>query len=191
MRSTTIGCQEGNLDVATATLLRQHHRKYTPEIALRAIEFLARLSAILAGVLLTTVTLITCASLIGRNAMGLTLAGDFELTGLAAGAAVALFMPLCQLERGNIIVDFFTAKAGERTNHMLDRMGALLFGLIMAAVAWRTAVGGVSSYQNNSGTMILDLPVWLTYAGMVPPLVLTAVIALWQAVTGEFKRSDA
>jgi TRAP-type C4-dicarboxylate transport system permease small subunit len=88
-------------------------------------------------------------------------------------------------------VDFFTAKAGERTNLMLDRLGALIFSLIMAAVAWQTAVGGVSSYQSNSGTMILDLPVWMTYAGMVPPLALTAVIAFRQAVTGKFKRSDA
>jgi hypothetical protein len=44
----------------------------------------------------------------------------------AAGAAIALFLPWCQLRRGNIIVDFFTAKASDRTNAMLDRFGALL-----------------------------------------------------------------
>jgi hypothetical protein len=55
--------------------------------------------------LLTVITLMTCASLIGRNTLGLTLAGDFELTGVASGAAIALFMPWCQLKRGNIIVE--------------------------------------------------------------------------------------
>lgn len=161
------------------------------ENTLRAIDSLARFSAILAGILLTTVTLITCVSLLGRNTLGLTLAGDFELTGLVAGAAVALFLPLCQLERGNIIVDFFTAKASEKTNGTLDRIGALIFGLIMCVVAWRTALGAMSSFQSSSGTMILDLPEWITYAAMVPPLALTAVIGLGQAITGKFAGDGA
>jgi TRAP-type C4-dicarboxylate transport system permease small subunit len=154
----------------------------------RPIEFLARACAILAGLLLTAVTLITCVSLLGRNTLGFTLAGDFELTGLVAGAAVALFLPLCQLERGNIIVDFFTSKAGERTNRNLDRIGAFVFGLIMCALTWRTALGGLSAWRSHSGTMILDLPEWVTYLAMVPPLALTAVIALHQAVTGQFAK---
>lgn len=52
---------------------------------------LAKFCAILAGVLLTVITLMTCVSLIGRNTTGWTIAGDFELTGVAAGAAIALF----------------------------------------------------------------------------------------------------
>ena len=63
---------------------------------LRTLELLAKFCAILAGVLLTAITLMTCASLLGRNTIGLTLAGDFELTGVVAGAAIALFMPWCR-----------------------------------------------------------------------------------------------
>jgi len=103
---------------------------------------LAKLCAIAAGVLLTVVTLMTCVSLLGRNLVGTTIVGDFELSGAAAGAAIALFMPWCQLQRGNIIVDFFTAKASERTTAGLDRFGALLLGLTMALLAWRTTLGG-------------------------------------------------
>ena len=80
---------------------------------MRVLEKLAKLCAILAGVLLTVITLMTCVSLIGRNTVGVTLVGDFELTGVAAGAAIALFLPWCQVRRGNIIVDFFTAKASD------------------------------------------------------------------------------
>jgi hypothetical protein len=83
--------------------------------------------AMLAGVLLTVITLMTCASLIGRNTTGWTIVGDFELSGSAAGAAIALFMPWCQVRRGNIIVDFFTTKASRPPrNAGLDRLGALL-----------------------------------------------------------------
>jgi TRAP-type C4-dicarboxylate transport system permease small subunit len=119
---------------------------------LRILEKLAQASAILAGLLMTFITVMTCVSLIGRNTTGTTLAGDFELTGVAAGAAIALFMPWCQLRRGNIIVDFFTAKVSDRINAALDRFGALLLGLVFAVLAWRTAVGGLNAWSSQSGT---------------------------------------
>lgn len=148
------------------------------------LESLAKASVILAGLLMTVITLMTCVSLIGRNTTGATLAGDFELTGVAAGAAIALFMPWCQLRRGNIIVDFFTAKASERTNAALDRFGALLLGLVFALLAWRTTLGGLNAWSSQSGTMMLGFPEWVVYAAMVPPFILTTVIALYQAATG-------
>ena len=151
---------------------------------MRVLEQLAKFCAILAGFILTGITLMTCASLIGRNTTGTTLVGDFELTGVAAGAAIALFLPWCQARRGNIIVDFFTARASERTNATLDRLGALLLGLSMALLAWRAAVGGLSSWNSNSTTMMLGFPEWIVYAAMVPPMILTAVIAVWQALFG-------
>ena len=151
---------------------------------MRILESLAKLCAILAGVLLTAITLMTCVSLIGRNTIGVTLAGDFELTGVAAGAAIALFLPWCQFRRGNIIVDFFTAKASDQTNARLDQFGALLLALSMALLAWRATVGGLNAFDTHSGTMMLGFPEWIVYVCMVPPLALTAVIALWQGLAG-------
>jgi len=151
---------------------------------MRALEALAKLCAVLAGVLLTGITLMTCASLIGRNTTGTTLVGDFELTGVAAGAAIALFLPWCQIKRGNIIVDFFTAKATKRTQDRLDRFGALLLAAAMALMAWRTTLGGINAYDTSSGTMMLGFPEWVVYVAMVPPLVLTAMIGLAQSVRG-------
>lgn len=148
------------------------------------LESLAKFCAILAGVLLTAITLMTCVSLLGRNTMGVTLVGDFELTGVATGAAIALFLPWCQLRRGNIIVDFFTAKASVKTNAGLDRLGALLLALAMGLLTWRTSVGGLNAFNTQSGTMMLGFPEWIVYAAMVPPLALTAAIGLWQGLNG-------
>jgi hypothetical protein len=63
---------------------------------LKILEQLAKLCSILSGALLTFITLMTCYSLIGRNLFDTALIGDFELTGIGSGAAIALFMPLCQ-----------------------------------------------------------------------------------------------
>ena len=152
---------------------------------------MAKLCAIVAGILLTAITLMTCASLIGRNTTGASLVGDFELTGVAAGAAIALFMPFCQIRRGNIIVDFFTAKLSHQTNAGLDRFGALLLALVFALLAWRTVLGGINSYSTNSETQILGWPEWTVYAAIVPPFVLTTVIGLWQAFFGFPEGPDA
>ncbi len=145
---------------------------------------LARLCAILAGVLLVLITLMTCVSVVGRSFVGKTIVGDFELSGAAAGAAIALFMPWCQIQRGNIIVDFFTNGTTERTQALLDRLGALLMAVVMALLTWRTALGGLSAWTSQSGTMMLGFPEWIVYTCMVPPLALTAVIALRQTLFG-------
>jgi TRAP-type C4-dicarboxylate transport system permease small subunit len=149
---------------------------------LKHLHILAKLCAILAGSLLTVITLMTCISIVGRETYGSPITGDFELSGMAAGAAVALFMPWCQLQRGHIIVDFFTNKLSGRTNAKLDQFGAALMALMLGLLAWRTAVGGLNVWGNQSGSMILGFPEWVVYVAMVPPLVLTTVIASLQAL---------
>ncbi len=148
---------------------------------MKTLEQLAKLCAILAGVLLTAITLMTCVSLIGRNTVGWTIVGDFELSGAAAGAAIALFLPWCQVKRGNIIVDFFTARVADKTNAQLDRLGALLYALALGLMAWRTTLGGFKAWASQSGTMMIGFPEWVIYVGMVPPLVLCTLIGLAQA----------
>ena len=154
---------------------------------MRVLERLAKACALLAGALLTAITLMTCVSVIGRNTTGWTLVGDFELSGSAAGAAVALFLPLCQYRRGHIIVDFFTQRSSRGTQQLLDRVGALLMAGVMALMTWRSTVGGLNAWKSQSGSMMLGLPEWIVYCGIVPPLLLCAVIALAQALGAQSK----
>jgi TRAP-type C4-dicarboxylate transport system permease small subunit len=145
---------------------------------------LAKFCAILAGLLMVFITLMTVTSVIGRDFFGKAITGDFELSGAACGAAVGLFMPWCQFKRGNIIVDFFTAKTSEKTQSGLDRIGAFILGVVMAVLAWRTTLGGISAFNSKSGTMMLGFPEWIVYSAIVPGLALTAIIAFTQAVRG-------
>ena len=151
---------------------------------MRWLETGAKGCAILAGLLLTVITLMTCVSVIGRNTVGWTIVGDVEISAFVAGAAVALFLPWCQFKRGNIIVDFFTNKASAATQRNLDRFGALLLALAMALMTWRTTLGGLNAWKSGSGSMMLGFPEWIVYLAMVPPLALTTAIALVQAIKG-------
>ena len=158
---------------------------------MKILEQLAKLCSILSGTLLTFITLMTCYSLLGRNTTGTTISGDFELTGVATGAAIALFMPWCQFKKANIIVDFFTAKASQHTVAQLDRLGALFMATAFALLTWRTSLGGMNAWVSQSGSMMLGFPEWIVYSAMTPPLALSAVIALTQAIMGEkFKATE-
>jgi TRAP-type C4-dicarboxylate transport system permease small subunit len=171
----------------TSLLFLQEKRKGS---IVRNLEKLADFCATLAGVLLTLITLMTCFSLIGRNTVGVTLVGDFELTGVVAGAAISLFLPWCQVRRGNIIVDFFTAKMTKSINSKLDRLGAFFLSCVLGLLMWRVCIGGLNAYRSGSATMLLNFPEWTVYAVMVPPLGLTALIAFMQAVLGFFEVSE-
>ncbi|MEY4911808.1 MAG: hypothetical protein RL761_1471 [Pseudomonadota bacterium] len=151
---------------------------------MKLLETLAKFCAILAGALMTLITVLTCVSIIGRELLSKTVPGDFELVGLATGAAIGLFMPLCQIQRGNIIVDFFTSKMPKKVNAGLDRLAAMTLGLCFALLTWRAALGGLNAWDTHSGTMLLGVPEWIAYATMVPAFGLTAVIALYQFAFG-------
>jgi len=126
--------------------------------------------------------LMTCYSAVGRNFFEKALIGDFELTAIACGIAMAFFMPLCQLERGNIIVDFFTANRSARFNHGLDRFGDLLMAVIFFLLSWRSAVAAISAKENMGASMLLGFPDWIVLAGMSIPFALTSLIAVAQAM---------
>jgi TRAP-type C4-dicarboxylate transport system permease small subunit len=147
-----------------------------------ALERLARLCSILGGLLMTALMLMTCYSLIGRNVFDTALIGDFELTGIASGAAIALFMPLCQFKRENIIVDFFTANCRPAFNHKLDRFGDLLMTVIFILLSWRCALAALNAKETMGASMLLGFPDWIVFTSMSIPFALTAFIAAMQTL---------
>ena len=147
------------------------------------LERLARLCSILGGLLMIALMLMTCYSLIGRNLLDTALVGDFELTGIGSGMAIALFMPLCQFKHDNIIVDFFTANRSARFNHRLDRVGDWVMATIFALLAWRCALGALNARESMGASMLLGFPDWIVFTTMSVPFALTAVIATLQALS--------
>jgi TRAP-type C4-dicarboxylate transport system permease small subunit len=148
----------------------------------RALDVLARAFAFAGGVVLVAMTGMSVVSIAGRTVLSRPLAGDFELVQAGCAVAVAAFLPYCQLRRGNIIVDFFTVRAGPRVQAALDALGALLLAAVMALLAWRTAAGMLTVKAAGEITMIVGFPVWLGYAAIVPSLALTALVGLATAL---------
>ena len=149
---------------------------------IRWVERAARSFAMLGGILLMLIALMTVASVIGRAGFGKPVPGDIELTQYAIAVAISAFLPYCLFSGGNLIVDFFTAKAQERTKRLLDAIGALTLAFAMSLFAWRTIVGMLSVKDAGETSMIISVPLWWTYAGMAPCFVLATLAALALAV---------
>ena len=146
-----------------------------------ALSRLAGWFAVLGGLCAAAVALMVVASIAGRALWSKPIPGDVELTQFGIALCISLCLPWAQVHRANIIVDFFTQKAGPATLRGLDGVGALLLAVMTGVLAWRTAVGAQSIREGHEATMILDLPMWWVYALLAPGLALTALVAVVQS----------
>jgi TRAP-type C4-dicarboxylate transport system permease small subunit len=137
--------------------------------------------ALVGGLAAAAVGCMTVASIVMRALWSTPIQGDIELTQFGIALAISLCLPWCQLHGGNIIVDFFTLKASERSRQVLDGIGALLLAAMVILLAWRTGEGAVSVKEAGETSMIMGLPMWIVYAVLAPGLALTALVAIYQA----------
>ncbi len=148
---------------------------------MKNIHFLARWAAIVGMAIALVIALMVGASIAGRAIWKTPIQGDIELTQFGIALAISLALPWCQLQRANIIVDFFTQESSPQRQRFLDSCGAIMIAVMYALLAWRTSVGAASVKEATETTMILGLPMYWVYLSLAPGLVLAAIIALWQA----------
>lgn len=147
------------------------------------LHLLARAFAYFGGAILAAVALVVVTSIVGRTLFGRVVTGDYEWVQIGCAVAVSLCLPLCQVERGNIIVDFFTAAASERFKRILDALGAMLLAMTFAVLGIRAGYGGLSLIETgDSMTLLRFYPLWINYFALMPGLLLASVIAFVQAV---------
>ena len=138
--------------------------------------------AALGGTILVLMAAMTVTSVVGRAFFARPILGDVELVQLGTAICVALFLPYTQMRGGNIIVDFFTQRAGPRSKAWLDGLGTLLYTLMMALVCWRLAAGGFSARESQETSALMGVPLWIAYALMIPGFALSAAIGLYHTV---------
>ena len=135
--------------------------------------------AIIGGLVLLTVVLINVLSIIGRVLFSSPLVGDFELIEMGCATAIFMFMPLCQLRKGNIIIDFFTMKLSSRKKCFLDGMNTLIFSVVAIFFAWRMLFGAWDMIKYNEQTMLLQLSVWIPFFPAIFSFLLLSLICLY------------
>lgn len=131
------------------------------------VGWVARISAILGGVALVAITVMTVVSVSGRALIDLGLRpipGDFELVELGTAFAVFAFLPWCQYRRGHVTVDIAVMGFGPRTRASFSLVGNFLLTLAATLIAWRLYDGLQDKMRYGETTFILQLPAWWGYA---------------------------
>lgn len=155
-----------------------------PSAVERALTRLCDASAIVGGLVLLATALMTVVSVVGRAVFSHPILGDVELVQLGGAVVVASFLPYAQQRRANLIVDFFTTGASPRAQGWMDSVGTALYTVVLALVTWRVAVGGIDIHANQESSMLMNLPLWIPYALMLPGLALCVVIGAHQTWCG-------
>ena len=146
------------------------------------LDRMCKLFAILGGLVLIAMALMSLRSIVGRTFFDSPLLGDYELVQMLSGMAVAMTLPYAQWIGGHVIVDFFTAKAPVQTNALLDLVASLLMAAFSAVITWRLGAGLVDLRSTMDASMMLNLPTWWSYVPMTLSFALLAATALYSAL---------
>lgn len=141
----------------------------------------SRSLAYLGGAIMIVLIAMSLVSIVGRKLFSMPVPGDLEIMQMGAAVAAAMFFPWCQMNDAHVRVDFFTSRLPQRARAWLDGIAAALLGLVMALLAWRTAVAALASKASGDSSLMLGLPQWLAEALIVPSLLLFSLTGFYIA----------
>jgi TRAP-type C4-dicarboxylate transport system permease small subunit len=128
----------------------------------RTIGRIARVLAIFGGFLSCAMAVIVTVSVAGRYLFRSPIPGDYDIVGILCGCAIFAFLPYCQLNRGNVLVDFFTTKASPRFKAALDAAGAFLYLAAALMFTWRMSYGALEMRQSSEQIAAFSFYRWWT-----------------------------
>lgn len=163
---------------------------------------LARGMAVLGGIVLSLLILLTCVSILGRLLNGLfhsapltrlapgfsewmiaagigPVNGDFELVESGVAFAIFAFIPLCQITAGHASVALLTDRFSLRVNRVLRMVIEIVFAAVLILIAVQLAQGMLSKRAYGETTFLLQFPIWWAYA-------LSLVAAATAALVGSY-----
>lgn len=170
----------------------------------RMMLFLARFMAILGGIVLSALVILTCISVLGRGintilhsafieswmpglaetllATGVgPVLGDFELVEAGIAFSIFSFLPLCQITAGHASVDIFTARFPARVNRFIQMVVEIVFAFVLIVIAWRLYEGMISKRSYSETTFLLQFPIWWSYALSLSAAALAAIVGVYMA----------
>ena len=157
----------------------------------RAITLLAQATAVIGGLVLLALILMTTISVAGRE-IGLgEINGNYEILEAGIAFAIFCFFPICQLYSAHATVDVVTSGLPPRALLSLKAFWEVVLAAVIVLIAWRLE-GGLERYlRNGETTLFLQFPVWWAFGASFAASCVAAVVAvycaavrIWEAITG-------
>ncbi len=165
---------------------------------------LARTLAIIGGIVLSFLILLTCISILGRLlnglfhgdfmnsvapgfaewALGLGIGpvnGDFELVEAGVAFAIFCFLPLCQITAGHASVDILANSFSKSVNRFLRMVTEVVFAGVLILITWKLGDGMLSKREYGETTFLLQFPIWWAYALSFVASLAAAIVGIYMA----------
>lgn len=142
--------------------------------------------ALMGGVLLLAIVLVTAWSMVAGFVVGQPVPGDFEIVEIGVAVAAFSFLPYCQLTGANVSADIFTARAGPRLVGLFAALASLIALAFSLILIWRMWAGMNDYRDYGNVTTITQFPLWLAFIPILASLALLAgasMITLARAVS--------
>lgn len=164
--------------------------------------WVSKIMAILGGIVLTGLILITCLSIVGRAAntalhsewlagpaaqwlldagVG-AIRGDFELVEAGMAFCIFAFIPYTQITAGHATVDIFTSWMPTRVQKVLIMAAEVLFAIALVIIALQLKEGMDSKIRSGQTSLLLQFPVWWPYAASLVGAAMAAVVSVYVAL---------
>ncbi|MEF2549969.1 TRAP transporter small permease subunit [Aurantimonas sp. A2-1-M11] len=144
----------------------------------RLVARAVRFWALVGGVLLTGLAVMTALSAGSNIFLSAPFPADHELVKHFVAVAIFMFLPYCQLSGANVTVDIFTERMGEAAKAAMVVFSAI-FAAAFALLLLRQMSFGLQSYiQYPEVTPVLKLPLWTAF----PPILLSLLLLFLAAV---------
>ena len=148
-----------------------------------------RLPAVLSGLLLAGIMLLTAADVALRYLAGAPIFGAHEVTEIAMVALIMLAMPHCGASGGHIRIDVLDRALGPFGRFIGDLVGGIVGLTVLGFLVWRTGVKVVDAYTYDDLTNMLVLPIWPIYLVIVLGMGGYAVVVAHDLFVLLFRRS--
>lgn len=168
------------------------------------VERLARVFALLGGLVLSALIVLTCLSILGRSINSILhtgflqgtfpelsaallatgvgpINGDFELVEAGMAFAIFSFLPLCQLNGAHASVDIFVARFSPRMRRVLRMIVEIVFAAVLVLIAYQLFEGMLSKKNSGQTTFLLGFPIWWAYALSLMGAIIAALVSIYVA----------
>ena len=122
-----------------------------------------RALAIVAGILLAGIMLLTALEVLMRYAFNRPMFGAHEFTEYAMLALIMLAIPYCADTNGHIRVDVLDARLGEAGRWCADVIGAAVSLFVLSLLIWRTLTKALDAMTYEDVSNMLQFPLWPFY----------------------------
>jgi TRAP-type C4-dicarboxylate transport system permease small subunit len=149
-----------------------------------------RIWALLGGLILVGLVVMTGASALSNLAWNRPFSGDYEVVRHFIAIAAFAFLPYCQLTNSNVTVDIFTEGMGTRAKAAMQLLASIAAGMLAALLLWRMWLGMWDYIRYSEYTQVLGIPLWTAYPPILVSLALLLAAAFitageaWHAMRG-------